>query len=274
MIFFDPKKANIYAQVQRNTDAIKALEEAGFIVNLRGAYDAEATYEYRDAVTDGGKLYYHFSKTATTGTPPSNSDYWVLYLDASMIGNNIHVTTTQLPLNSGIGLPADVFEPGNPAINDIVIGSNGVVGIVTKVNGSVITVTGANVSIKGEKGDKGDKGDPGNPGGSPTYAHYINAAVTGSAAYNKFITFVLFSKQRSTPASTWGEVVNIINEMQSGANIIIPASGYYGNGSKQLPILYISAISGSAPTFAYLGDTISNVGLTEFSAFTDKVVSL
>ena len=155
MIFFDPKKANIYAQVQRNTDAIKALEEAGFIVNLRGAYDAEATYEWRDAVSDNGKVYYHISKTATTGTPPSNSDYWALLRDASMMGNNIHVTTTQLPLNSGIGIPAADFEPGNPAINDVVIGGNGVIGIVTKVNGTVITVTGANVSIKGEKGDKG-----------------------------------------------------------------------------------------------------------------------
>ena len=106
------------------------------------------------------------------------------------------------------------------------------------------------------------------------YAHYIYAAVSGSAAYNKFITFVLFSKQRSTPVTTWGEVVSIINEMQAGSSITIPASGYYGNGSKQLPILYISAISGSAPTFTYLGDTVLSAGLTEFSSFNDKVVSL
>lgn len=271
MIFFDPKKVNIYAQVQRNTDAIKALEEAGFIVNLRGKYDASETYEYRDAVTDGGKLYYHYSKTATTGTPTSNATYWVLFLDAGVVGNNIHVTASDLSESGSTSLDPSAIIPGDINTNDIVVGGNGVVGHTVIYTGGQWVIQGDGITLKGEKGDKGD---PGDPGGSPVYVHYINAAVTGSAAYNKYITFVLFSKQRSTPASTWGEVVNIINEMQSGGNITIPASGYYGNGSKQLPILYISAISGSAPTFTYLGETISSAGLTEFSSFNDKVISL
>lgn len=274
MIFFDPKKANIYAQVQRNTDAIKALEEAGFVVNLRGEYDASETYEYRDAVTNGGKLYYHFSKTATTGTPPSNSDYWVLFLDAGVDGNNIHVTASELSESGSTSLPASSITPSDIKTNDIVLGGNGVVGHTVNYTGGEWIIQGDGFTLKGEKGDKGDKGDRGDPGGSPVYAHYLNAAVTGSAAYNKFITFVLFSKQRSTPATTWGEVVNIITEMQSGSNITIPASGYYGNGSKLLPILYISAISGSSPTFTYLGDSIESADLTRFSVFKDTVVSL
>ena len=271
MIFFDPKKANIYAQVQRNTDAIKALEEAGFIVNLRGAYDAEATYEWRDAVTDGGKLYYHFSKTATTGTPTSNADYWVLFLDAGVDGNNIHVTTSELSESGSTSLPASAITPNDIKINDIVIGGNGVVGHTVIYTGGEWVIQGDGFTLKGEKGDKGDKGDPGNPGGSPVYAHYITGSETGGG---KLITFVLFSKQRSTPASTWGEVVNIITEMQAGSNITIPASGYYGSGVRTFPILYMSAITGSAPTIIYLGDNIGNAGLTEFSAFSDKVVSL
>ena len=271
MIFFDPKKANIYAQVQRNTDAIKALEEAGFIVNLRGAYDAEATYEWRDAVVDGGKLYYHFSKTATTGTPTSNADYWMLFLDAGADGNNIHVTTSELSESGSTSLPASAITPNDIKANDIVIGGNGVVGHTVIYTGGEWVIQGDGFTLKGEKGDKGDKGDPGDPGGSPVYAHYITGSEMGG---DKFITFVLFSKQRSTPATTWGEVVNIIIEMQAGSNITIPASGYYGNGGRIFPILYISGISGSAPTVSYLADSPVSVPLTTFSVYNDKVISL
>lgn len=166
MIFFDPKKANIFAQVQRNTDAIKALEEAGFIVNPRGAYDAEATYEWRDAVVEGDNLYFHFNKTSSTGTPVTNGDYWVLLLAAGVDGKDgtdgvgVYAANVAIPDNGTAQVNIASLRPQTPAaeLNDLVIGNNGGIGYISGAASDQWVVTAVGVNIAGPKGDKGDPG--------------------------------------------------------------------------------------------------------------------
>lgn len=238
MIFFDPKKVNIYAQVQRNTDAIKALEEAGFIVNLRGKYDASETYEYRDAVTDGGKLYYHYSKTATTGTPTSNATYWELFLDAGVASDINRIE--QLTVNT-------VTKSGN---NFIISGT----GTIHHEDGTEETGVELETVVPIQGADVSEDNKAIVTSGKKIYAHHITLSASGGGANSASVSFDFYCDKAEAFETSAELALYIENNLGS---FTTPCSGYVGNGTSVYIATRIFSDSGTTNVMGYRPDANS-----------------
>ena len=54
---------------------------------LVGEYSSSVEYEQNNIVTYNYSTYWHYSATPTTNIPPTNTSYWKIITDASIVSN-------------------------------------------------------------------------------------------------------------------------------------------------------------------------------------------